>query len=694
MADLLLFLMLSAGAQTDTLLFPTEQDVDTDLLEDFLQAQEAEGNFDFNTLYAQLATYREKPLNINKANFEDLSNLRLLSDSQILQLLNYRQRYGNLIALEELQAVPGFDLPTIRRVLPYITLNASIDDVQVPLGRMILTGDNEAFLRMERILELQRGFRPGSGEEADPPYFGDRNRVYFRYRHRFSNRLSYGLTAEKDAGEEFFQRSNTSGFDFYSAHFFLHNYTAKVKAIAIGDFQASFGQGLILYSGFGRSKGINVMNIKRNRRVLRPYSGVNENNFLRGAGATFQLNDQWAITAFGSSRSRDANVLQVDTLDQETQLQQFSSFLNSGFHRTSSEISGKDALRQNTLGLRTAFSKDGFQLSLNALVDRFDKTLERPLRPYNQFLFTGRELANASIDYSYILKNANLFGETAISSNGSIATTNGLLLSLDRNIDLSVLYRHFPFDYQALNANPLAETTGANNETGLYMGTVVRLNRHWQLQGYFDTWRHPWLRFRSSAPSRGYEYRARLTYYRKRKLTAFAEIRNEVKEQDSRDPELVLDVLVPVQLVQARLQVNHQLTPALELRSRVDWGFYDDGFSAARDRGFAIYQDAIFRSRSFPLSFTTRFALFDTDSFNMRFFAYENDLLYSFSVPAYYGRGHRFYLNLRYRGIRKLTFELRYARTQWNDREVISSGFNQIEGNVRSEVKVQVGYRF
>ena len=91
------------------------------------------------------------------------------------------------------------------------------------------------------------------------------------------------LTAEKDRGEEFFTGSNKQGFDFYSAHLFIKDYNRTIKAIAIGDYAVSFGQGLILYSGFGAGKSSYVMNIKRTvPGCCGTYTSVNESNFQRG----------------------------------------------------------------------------------------------------------------------------------------------------------------------------------------------------------------------------------------------------------------------------------------------------------------------------------------------------------------------------------------------------------------------------
>ena len=74
-----------------------------------------------------------------------------------------------------------------------------------------------------------------------------------------------------------------------------------------------------------------------------------------------------------------------------------------------------------------------------------------------------------------------------------------------------------------------------------------------------------------------------------------------------------------------------------------------------------MYQDLLIKPKNSPLSATARIALIDTDDFESRIYAFENDLLYRFRIPAYYGQGYRSYLNLRYRTTRRLTLELRGA---------------------------------
>ena len=674
------------------------ESINTDLIEDFISGGETESGFDFNTLYEELNYYREKPLDLNKAKREDLEELRLLSDLQINDFLYYRKTCGQLIALQELQAIPSFTLQSIYQLLPFVRVGGDLDDFKVPLLQMLRQGENSLFLRWTRGIEDREGYLrdPAEGENY---YLGDPNKFYTRFRHRYSTRLSYGFTAEKDAGEEFFSGSNKNGFDFYSAHFFLKDYNKVIKSIAIGDFNASFGQGLILFSGFGSRKGANVMNIKRSSRTLVPYRSADENRFLRGIGLTLEMSKNLDLTLFASNRRRDANVILPDTLSNGDEEIAIISLLNSGFHRTNAEVEDENKILQRTLGGSLKYQRDQWHVATNFLYEDVNNFSGKSNpRPYNQFFVFGN-LINASVDYSYLHKNYNFFGETAYSSNGGWATSNGLLLGLDRNLDISLLYRNFGRTYQALNPNPIAESSGARNETGIYLGLEYRLAPGWKLSGYYDLYEHPWLRFQVDAPSRGVDYRLRLTYFKKRTFESFIELRNETKGINAANNETQTNFLVDQQKLQIRLHFGQTVSKELRLRSRLDFGFTQEGNSDQegkdnRLKGFLAYQDIMWKSASLPLGITGRFAIFDTDGYDVRFYHYENDLLYSFSIPAYYNRGSRFYINVRYTGIRNLSLEARYARTHWSNRETFGSGLEEIQGQNRSEVKCQMQIKF
>jgi hypothetical protein len=682
------FLFYNLAAQTDTLLQNNTQE---DLLESFAQDQEEEASFDYNDLSDRLEYLRRRPLDLNKAKAADLDDFPFLSALQKQAFLDYRFRAGDLISIYELQAVPGFDLPAIRQLLPFVKVKQPgfLDD---PGAIFEKEHKSQLLLRWSRTLEKKQGFE-GEGSSSGR-YLGDPNRLFLRYRFTRADQLSYGLTAEKDAGEEFFRGSNRRGFDFYSAHFFVRNPTEKINAIALGDYAVSMGQGLLIYQGFAPGKSALTTIVSRSGRQLRPYTSVNEVDFFRGAAVGFSPGKNLDVLVFASTRRRDANLgdPQPDQEPDEPALNFVTSLQTSGLHRTASEIADENAIRQTSAGGSVRFQKRQWHVAMNSLIEHLDKPLLRDSQVYNRYYFNGRQLFNLSLDYAWNLRNLYLFGETARSGNGAFAFLHSLILPIDRKVALVLLHRHFPKDFQALNPNPFAETSGANNERGVYFGLQTQFNKKWHFNAYYDLWKHPWARFRADRPSMGSEWLVRLTFVLKRRMEAYVQLRNEGKEENATASTAKLDRLVPKQNFQARLQLSFRVGGGFEWRSRFDAGFTEE--EGRKSKGMAMYQELIFRSISSPLTLSTRFAIFDTDGYATRFYAYERDVLNDFSIPAYYGSGTRFYLNTGYRLSRQWRLEVRYARSFFPDQKAIGSGTEEVTGPSKSDVKFQVRWEF
>ena len=107
-----------------------------------------------------------------------------------------------------------------------------------------------------------------------------------------------------------------------------------------------------------------------------------------------------------------------------------------------------------------------------------------------------------------------------------------------------------------------------------------------------------------------------------------------------------------------------------------------------------IYQDVTYKALSFPVSFSARLAYFDTETYNARIYAYESDVLYGYSFPAYYNRGMKAYIVLRYNIHRNISTWFRVSNLFWSDREEIGSGLERIDGKSRTDIKVQLRFKF
>ncbi|NJC24709.1 ComEA family DNA-binding protein [Neolewinella antarctica] len=694
---LLYCLSTSLLAQIDS----SSVDDPTDLLEQLIEDEATNGGeetdeFEFNAAFDILQAYVKRPLDLNRATYDELLEMLLLTPIQINQLLDYRERMGGFISQFELQVIPSIDLATIRRILPYVRVgNGELDDAKISLKRMLAEGDRELYVRWQRRLERGRGYKLGP-DDGRSFYLGSPDRIYTRFRQKYGTKMSFGVTAEKDPGEAFFSENNAKrGFDYYSAHFYLKDINRRVKAVAVGDYTVSFGQGLILYTGFGFGKSAQTTNVARGGQTLRPYTSVSEFNFLRGVATTLAFGPKVELTVFGSRRGRTANLVSpLDTLELDQDFLGVTSLNTTGLNRTPGEVEDRNSVFQTSYGASLRYvPNQRLSLGFNLLGESLSRPLELRQRLYNRFYFRGTDLQNASVDYRYRYRNFTLFGEVAGSDNGATAMLHGLMVGLNRYADFSIVYRNYDFDYQTLNARPFGERSGGRNEEGLYFGVEVRPGKDWRVNAYYDIFRFPYFSFQVNGPDAGHEYRLRVSYSQKRKLDSYVEVRSETRGVNGIPVEFSnLDAIVPRTRFQGRLHFGYTLSRQLQWRSRFDFGFTDVE-REERQRGFTILQDLIYKPLG-PWSITGRFAVFDTDGFDVRFYQYENGLLYNARIIPLYGRGTRTFLLVRYKGIRKLTLEARVAQTFFTDGREVGTGLEATGGSSRTDVGAQVVWRF
>ena len=208
----------------------------------------------------QLNQLQRNPVNINNADETFLKDLRMLTPMQIQNFLAYRSVLGKLINMYELQAVPGWDLVTIQKVRPFISVSNG-QSLLADIGTRLRNGDNSILVRLTQTLEKSKGYLIDSSI-AKNFYPGSPQRLFVRYKYMYKNLLQYGVVGEKDAGEEFFKGSQKKGFDFYSAHFFVRN-AGIIKSLALGDFTVNMGQGLTQWMSLAFKKGPDIMSVKR-----------------------------------------------------------------------------------------------------------------------------------------------------------------------------------------------------------------------------------------------------------------------------------------------------------------------------------------------------------------------------------------------------------------------------------------------
>lgn len=654
-------------------------------------------DLDYESIYEVLFQLYQNPIDINKADMETLQSTFLLNPLQINEFLQYRAEMGPFLSLYELQAIPGFDQANIESLLPFLTLNPSIKREKSFWKRV--SEEEQAYLifRTRRVWETRRGFTApdtSSTGRISTRYLGDPNDIYLRWRIQHAKDFSMGMTLDKDPGEKFTWDPKTAryGFNFLSFHLTRYQ-VGKWKTISLGDFQASFGQGLVFGAGYSLGKGAEtVPTVRRSSVGIIPYTAALEFGFFRGIGSTYNYKN-WEFSFIGSFAPKDGRLAEsLDSLNREEF--RISSFNQSGLHRTPSELSTKNQFKELSLGGNIQLKVPSKRLNsgVNFLHTSFDNEWRRDPRPYNQFEFAGKSNQVGSVYLNYNWRNFFLFGETAYSSSGGNGSVLGFISSLSNRLDFSFLWRNYDRNFHSFYGNAFSENTRPINERGTYLGLEFRPNKVWKINAYYDLFKFPWLKYRVYAPSAGHEWLARITYRPTRTLTAFIQFREEQKDRnasDSGEPNLPYLVL-PIKRSNGILSLEYQISKEVFIRSRILWSQVQmDGL---KSKGFLILQDLKWDKNRWK--FTARYSLFDTDDYDSRLFAFENNVLWTFSIPAFFGQGQRSYLVSEYTVNSQIRLYLRIARTSYTDRERIGSGLQTIEGSTLTESSFLIRYLF
>jgi len=661
---------------------------------------------DYSTLFDDLWLFMDNPINLNTATIDEFNRLYLLTDIQINNLMQHIDKYGDLVNLFELQTIDGFDRQTIDMITPFVEVRERSDFARKSLKTMLGEGQHDMMIRYRRILDEQRGYSDATEEELEnnpnSRYLGSPDHLYLRYRYTYQNKISYGFVAEKDPGEELFRGSQApnlnpndfrTGFDYFSGHVFLQD-MGVLKKLAVGDYQAQFGQGLTFWSGFAFSnKSAFSLNIKRSARGIVPYTSVNENLFMRGAAATLAFG-KIEVTPFASYKAIDATVLQVpDSLSEGEDLVTVSAFQQSGLHRTPRELANRKSLNELITGANIAYRSRSLQVGITGVRVGYEGNVMRNLQIYNQFDLNQNSNVNLGVDYNYIWRNINLFGETAISENGGIATLNGAMLAIDPRVSLSILHRHYARDYQNNYAVAIGESTRNANESGIYMGIEIKPSRSIRINAFFDQFKFPWLRYQVDEPNTsGYDHLLQFTYRPSRNLEIYARWRRRVRPRNTVE-NIPLRFAEAAELNNGRISLVYQVSETVKLRSRLELVRYQANDRPPED-GVMLYQDLIYKALSSPVTISLRYAIFNSDSWNARMYAYESQVLYFYAIPPYYGRGSRVYGMLQYKIKRGIDLWLRYSVWMYTDRETIGTALETIEGSSRSEFIAQIRFKF
>jgi hypothetical protein len=643
--------------------------------------------YQWENLFEELSDLKENPLNINSATKEQLERFPFLNSQLIENILYYLYKYGAMVSINELMVVEDMDLAIFRLLKPFITCQPLEEKTHTPTLKSILKyGKQELSARMDIPLYTRAGYQPFTSdyikENPNKRYLGPSFYHNLRYKFRYTDKVYIGFTAEKDPGEPFFAGNNKKGYDYYSPYFYIRDF-GKIRALALGNYRLNYGYGLVMNTDFNMGKTTALNTLLNRESGIKKHSSTDEYNYFQGIAGSIQLSEHFTADAFYSYRQMDGIV------DNRF----ITSLKEDGYHRIPRDYEKKNSLTNQLIGSNIQYNGKNFELGLTAVYNFFNKVLNPTYRPYNKYYPRGSDFFNLGANYKFFLKKLTWMGEVAMDKDRRMAALNTLRYRPKANFQLIAMHRFYDVAYQSMYARSVGEGSMVQNESGFYLGMEADELWYFKLTAYIDFFYFPWKKYQMTKNgTRGIDGVIQLDYSPTHELDMFIRYRYKNKFKDY-NPAEGDKITVPYIQQKGRYQLTYSPNDELVLKTTADV-VHNAYQHKDPSKGFLIKQSIGYKFPKLPLQLDASVAWFKTDDYASRITVYEKSLLYSFSMPSFYGEGERFSFNTRYELNKHIVLQGKYACTHYRDREVISSGLEQIEGNLKSDLYFQVQFKF
>lgn len=646
------------------------QNVLTTIVSEILEEQQnlSETPLNGEELYNDLATVVMQPLDINSASKETLEKLPFLSDYQIENILYYVYTSGPLLSLYELKAIPGMHEKTIQWLVPFIALGVGNNAHRNQKWHV----NHEFLARYIQTAEVSKGFQVDSANV----YLGDRNAVLLKLDGSTTKGISYHILAEKDKGEKAY-----TDFIGGSAEYVGSGILSKV---IIGDYKIRTGQGLISWSGNILGKSMEPDLVRRRGEVLSMYKSSMEYGFYRGAAINLRRK-HIECTIWGSKLGADASI------DSTATGLVVRSINTTGYHNTRTTLLKKNNVNISSAGTNIKYNSKWIRPGFTFMHNR----LSLPFHPTNDLSYTHIRKTDTwqqySTDFFSSIKKMHFWGEAALQSGAKFAGIFGTTLYPGDALQASLVYRNYSPGFYTFYGHAFGETGLPRNEKGIFLGLKLVPLAKLTISTSFDIYAFPWLKYQQSFVAEGFESFARINYSVNRYSNFYVQLRYEKRDK------LLTVENNPMKAIKAeersgiRGNFKTLLGQGWEMNSRMEVSYHR---LSTFSKGLLLSQDLSYNPPNPVFSGNFRFAWFSTTNYDARIYAYENDVLYAFSIPAYYGEGIRTYINLKFKPIKYMEFWIRMARMHYFDKNTIGSGLDEISSPHKTEIKLQARIKF
>lgn len=238
-------------------------------------------------------------------------------------------------------------------------------------------------------------------------------------------------------------------------------------------------------------------------------------------------------------------------------------------------------------------------------------------------------------------------------------------------------------------SNAWGENSKVSNEAGVCIGLETKLLQQINLSTYGDLFYFPWYRYQVDRRNTlGVSGNVQLSYSHSNSLNMSIKysIKNKAKNYTSVDDKRYV---LPYIRQRLHVQVVYEPYPFLITKTVAEY-VHTSYRGYDRGNGYALGETVKLASEDFPLQGSVSGIWFRTDNYASRIYLYEPGLLYTFSMNSLEGRGYRLAVNLRYDKGKRWMLQAKWGWTHYSDRNRISSGTEEIAGNSKADIQLQL----
>jgi hypothetical protein len=574
----------------------------------------------------------EEPVLINSGNENELRRLFFLSDFQIRVLYDYIRTAGRIVSPFEIANIPGFDRETVELMLPFISFE-----------NKNMMGIDSVKWRNNIITNFY--IRPST---ADSGLTGSPWKILTKYKFTAGS-FSGGFTTEKDPGEKFIN-SVTHSPDFFSG-FLTYQRTGMIRRIIVGDFSARFGQGTNINTGIRTGLSLTTPGYLSGKNEVKPYTSTDENNFFRGVASEFSYKNL-DLSIFYSVNKLDASLNDPG----ESSDTYIKSFYKTGLHNTPDLLLKKDVIKETCYSVNISYNFTNLRMGMVWSENRFSKPVKiENMKPEDIYDFEGNRNKLYTIYYNNLFRRIILSGELSLNGHGRSAVMQSVSMRPGDRLNINVLYLRYSPGFVSFHGNGPG-STGSNNERGVFGNFTYEAAKFLFISAGCDIRYFPWLKYRCDAPSWGKRQEVRIKYLSTGPVTIDASYNyksNMVNRSDSRG----IQKQEQLEIRSFKGFVKYSPNDKITLGTRIDYKLADPSAS----KGTLLLQDFNYRFSSVPVSLWLRYCIFNTTDYESRIYTWENDLLYSFSIPAFYGDGSRSFIMAEWKICKKAILRVKYS---------------------------------